>query len=42
MLAEGTRLDQVRLDTKFVCEVGFVFALVLFSGVFCFSGRGRS
>jgi hypothetical protein len=33
MLAEGTRLGQVRFNAKFVCEVVFVFALVLFSGV---------
>ena len=33
MLAEGTRLGQIRSNEKFVCEVMFVFALVLFSGV---------
>ncbi len=40
MLAEGTRLGQVRLNAKLVCEVVFVFALVcvLFSGVFGFLG----
>ena len=41
MLAEGKSLGQVKLSVKFVCEVGFVFALVLSSGVFGFFGRGR-
>ncbi len=38
MLAEGTRLGQVRLNAKLVCEVDFVFVPVLSSGVFGFLG----
>jgi hypothetical protein len=39
MLAEGTKLSQIRLDAKFVCEDVFVFAVVLSGCVFGFSGR---
>ncbi len=39
MLAEGTRLSQIRFNEKFVCEDVFVFALVLLSGVSGCFGR---
>ena len=35
----GKSVGQVRSDAKFVCEVGFVFALVLLSGVSGCFGR---